>query len=215
MKTSLLTNNPLTLLAAMASLSATLAVGAAKYGADKPERTVSSSIQKSAFGKTPEGTEVELYTLTNQKGMVAKVITYGAILTELRGPDRHGKVGNVVLGFDSLDQYVKGSPFFGATTGRVANRIANGRFTLEGKEYTLAVNNGPNHLHGGLKGFDKVVWKAQTVKSADGPAVRFTYHSPDGEEGYPGNLDVTVTYTLTHKNGLRIDYTATSDKATP
>ena len=175
MKTSLLQKSPLTLLAAMASLSATLAVGAANYGADKPERTMSSSVQKSAFGKTPEGTEVELYTLTNQKGMVAKVITYGAILTELRVPDRHGKVGNVVLGFDNLDQYVKGSPFFGATAGRVANRIAKGRFKLDGKEYTLAVNNGPNLLHGGIKGFDKVVWSAKPINLKNGVGLELTY----------------------------------------
>ena len=215
MKTSLLQKSPLALLAAMAPLSAMLAVGAAKYGADKPERTVSSSVQKSAFGKTPEGTEVELYTLTNQKGMVAKVITYGAILTEIRVPDRHGKVGNIVLGFDTLDQYVKGSPFFGATTGRVANRIAKGRFKLEGKEYTLAVNNGPNHLHGGIKGFDKKVWRAEPMETKEGPAVKFSYTSPDGEEGYPGKLAVTVIYTLTERNELRIDYTATTDQATP
>ena len=199
----------------MAPLSAMLAVGAAKYGADKPERTMNSSVQKSAFGKTPEGTEVELYTLTNHKGMVAKVITYGAILTEIRVPDRHGKVGNIVLGFDTLDQYVKGSPFFGATTGRVANRIAKGRFKLEGKEYTLAVNNGPNHLHGGIKGFDKKVWRAEPMETKEGPAVKFTYTSPDGEEGYPGKLAVTVIYTLTERNELRIDYTATTDQATP
>src|SRR5216683_5755481 len=215
MKTALLQRSPFTLLAAMASLSAMLAVGAAKYGADKPERTMSSSVQKSAFGKTPEGTEVELYTLTNQKGIVAKVITYGAILTELRVPDRHGKVGNVVLGFDSQDQYVKGSPFFGATTGRVANRIAKGRFKLDGKEYILAVNNGPNHLHGGTKGFDKKVWRAEPMETKEGPAVKFTYTSPDGEEGYPGNLAVTVIYTLTERNELRIDYTATTDKVAP
>jgi aldose 1-epimerase len=157
----------------MTSLSALLAVGAAKYGPDKPERIMSSSVQKSAFGKTPEGIEVEIYTLTNQKGMVAKVITYGAILTELRVPDRHGKVGNVVLGFDNLDQYIKGSPFFGATTGRVANRIAKGRFKLDGKEYTLAVNNGPNHLHGGIKGFD-IDYTASTDKATP---VNLTNHS--------------------------------------
>jgi aldose 1-epimerase len=142
-------------------------------------------------------------------------MTYGATLTELHVPDKDGKRGDVVLGFDSLAPYLKGVPYFGATVGRVGNRIAKGKFTLDGKEYTLAVNNGPNSLHGGLKGFDKQVWTAEPIKSADGPAVKFTYHSPDGEEGYPGNLDVTVVYTLTNKNGLRIDYTATTDKNTP
>jgi aldose 1-epimerase len=129
-------------------------------------------------------------------------------------------MGDVVLGFDSLDpyvsdQYIKSCPYFGATVGRVANRIAKGKFTLDGKEYTLAVNNGPNSLHGGIKGFDKVVWKAEPVKSGEGAAVKFTYLSPDGEEGYPGNLNVTVVYTLTNKNSIRIDYTATTDKDTP
>ena len=172
-------------------------------------------MKKTAFGKLDDGTVVELYTLTNAHGLTAKIMTYGAILTELHVPDKDGKEGDVVLGFDNLAQYVKGHPYFGSTVGRVANRIAKGKFTLDGKEYTLAVNNGPNHLHGGLRGFDKVIWKAQIVRSADGPSVRFSYHSPDGEEGYPGNLDVTVTYTLTNKNGLRIDYAATTDKATP
>src|SRR5260370_21386844 len=197
MNTALLQKSPLTLLAAMTSLSAMLAVGAAKYGADTPERNMWSSVQKSAFGKTPEGTEVELYTLTNQKGMVAKVITYGAILTELRVPDRLGKVGNVVLGFDNLDQYVKGSPFFGATAGRAANRRAKGRFMFDGKEYTLAVNNGPNHLHGGIKGFDKKLWRAEPMETKEGPAGKFTYTSPDGEEGYPRKLAVPAVSTLT------------------
>ena len=130
-------------------------------------------------------------------------------------PDKSGALGDVVLGFDNLDQYLKGDPYFGAIVGRVANRIAKGKFTLDGKEYTLAVNNGPNSLHGGLKGFDKVVWKASEEKNTEGPAVKFTYTSADGEEGYPGTLNVTVVYTLTNRNGLRIDYTATTDKDTP
>jgi aldose 1-epimerase len=142
-------------------------------------------------------------------------MTYGATLTELHVPDKSGTMGDVVLGCDNLGQYLKGSPYFGATVGRVGNRIAKGKFTLDGKEYTLAVNNGPNALHGGIKGFDKRVWAARTVRSDDGPAVRFTYHSPDGEEGYPGNLDVTVTYTLTNQNALRLDYSAKTDKDTP
>jgi aldose 1-epimerase len=174
-----------------------------------------ASVKKNTFGKLEDGTVVEIYTLSNAGGMSARIMTYGATLTELHVPDKAGKTGDVVLGFDNLAQYVKGHPYFGSTVGRVANRIAKGRFNLEGKEYTLAVNNGPNHLHGGLKAFDKVVWKAEPVKSADGAAVRFSYHSPDGEEGYPGNLDVTVTYSLTNQNALRIDYTATTDRATP
>ena len=172
-------------------------------------------IEKKPFGKTPEGKDVDLYVLTNAKGMVAKVMTYGAILTELDVPDRDGKVGDVVLGFDDLKGYLGGHPFFGATVGRVANRIAKGKFTLDGKEYTLATNNGPNALHGGLKGFDKKLWQAEQVPAENGVAVKFTYRSPDGEEGYPGTLTASVTYTLTNDNELRLDYTATTDKATP
>src|SRR5262249_31149830 len=163
--------------------------------------------QKQSFGEASDGTEVDLYTLTNTSGLTAKIMTYGAILTELDVPDRHGKSEDVVLGFDNLRDYLSGHPYFGATVGRVANRIAKGRFTLDGKEYKLAINNKPNALHGGLKGFDKVVWKAEPVTAADGAAVKFTYVSKDGEEGYPGNLTATVTYTLTNQNELRIDYT--------
>lgn len=178
-------------------------------------QSAQAGIEKTEFGKLPDGPVIDLYTLTNANGLVAKIITYGAILTELHVPDKNGKLGDVVLGFDNLDQYAKGHPYFGATVGRVANRIALGKFTLNGKDYTLAVNNSPNHLHGGVKGFDKVVWKAEPTRSKDGPAVKLTYRSPDGEEGYPGNLDVTVVYTLTNKNALRIEYTATTDQDTP
>ena len=166
------------------------------------------------FGKTPEGTPVEKYVLSNGK-MTVKVITYGAIITEIDVPDRNGKVADVVLGFDSLEGYLGSHPYFGAATGRVANRIAKAKFTLDGKEYKLAANNGPNTLHGGLKGFDKVVWKASDVSGPAGPAVKMSYLSPDGEEGFPGNLSVSVTYTVTADNELRIDYSATTDKATP
>jgi aldose 1-epimerase len=166
------------------------------------------------FGKTPEGTPVELYVLKSGT-MTAKVMTYGAILAELHVPDRTGKIADVVLGFDTLAGYLAGHPYFGATTGRVANRVAGGKFTLDGKDYTLAVNNGPNSLHGGLKAFDKVVWKAEDASGPAGPAVKLTYVSPDGEEGYPGNLTVTVTYTVTPDHELKIDYTAVTDKATP
>jgi aldose 1-epimerase len=175
----------------------------------------SAGVVKKPFGTTTDGTPIDLYVLTNSKGAVAKVTNYGAILTELHVPDRNGKMADVVLGFDNLKDYLAPHPFFGANAGRVANRIAKGKFTLDGKQYTLATNNGPNHLHGGKKGFDKVVWKAEEVKSSHGPAVRFSYTSPDGEEGYPGNLHATITYTLTNDNGFQVDYTATTDKATP
>jgi aldose 1-epimerase len=155
----------------------------------------------------------EIYTLSNGNGMKAKVTSFGAILTELQVPDRSGKLNDVVLGFDSVKEYQAGHPYFGSNAGRVANRIAKGRFTLDGKEYKLATNNGPNTLHGGLKGFDKVFWKPQL--SQDKSTITFKYLSPDGEEGYPGNLTATVTYTLTPANELRVDYSATTDKPTP
>jgi len=174
------------------------------------------ALLQSEFGKMPDGTGVTLYTLENQHGLVARITNYGAILTELHVPDRNGRTANVVLGFDNLEQYLKGHPGFGATIGRVANRIARGKFTLDGKEFTLALNNGPNHLHGGIKGFDKFVWKSRALHcTASEAAVEFTYFSRDGEEEYPGNLSVTVVYTLTSKNELKIDYTAATDKATP
>jgi aldose 1-epimerase len=173
---------------------------------------MTAQAQKSSFGKLPDGTAVDLYTLTNANGLIAKITNYGTIIAELHVPDRKGKLGDVVLGFDNLAQYLKGHPCFGCTVGRVANRIAKGRFTLDGKTYSLAINNGPNHLHGGLKGFDKKLWKAE---AQSGAAVKFAYISPDGEEGYPGTLDVAVTMTLTDANELRLDYRATTDRATP
>src|SRR4051794_23315078 len=171
-------------------------------------------VERMDFGKTSEGTPVELYVLSGGR-VTAKVMTYGAIVTELHVPDRRGKTADVVLGFDDLAGYLAGHPYFGATVGRFANRIARGTFTLDGKDYTLAVNNGPNSLHGGRKGFDKVVWKAEEVSRPGGPAVKMTYLSPDGEEGYPGNLSVEVTFAVTDDDALRIDYAATTDKATP
>ena len=166
---------------------------------------------KSSFGQMADGAAVDLYTLTNANGLVAKIINYGTIITELHVPDRQGKLGDVVLGFDNLARYLQGHPCFGCTVGRVANRIAKGRFTLDGKIYTLATNNGPNHLHGGLKGFDKKLWKAE----APGAVVKFSYTSPDGEEGYPGTVAASVTMSLTDANELRLDYRATTDRATP
>ncbi|HVS38417.1 MAG TPA: aldose epimerase family protein [Gemmataceae bacterium] len=205
-------------------LKRTLSVGIAAFilcfagaaaAAARGAEPMKAGIEKSDFGKTEDGTPVEMYTLSNGTGMTAKIITYGGIITELDVPDRDGKMGDVVLGFDDLQGYLAGHPFFGAIIGRVANRVAKGKFTLNGKEYTLAVNNGPNSLHGGKKGFDKVVWKAEPMDSKEGPQLLLTYVSKDGEEGYPGNLSAQVLYTLTHEGQLSINYTAKTDKATP
>jgi aldose 1-epimerase len=173
-----------------------------------------SAPKKESFGKTREGRAVELYTLTNRNGVEAKITTYGGTVVSLKVPDRAGKLDDVVLGFDRLEDYQKNTAYFGALIGRYGNRIAKGRFTLDGVEYKLTTNNGENHLHGGVKGFDKVVWNARALKAADVPALELTYLSKDGEEGYPGNLSVRVIYTLTDKNELRIDYSATTDKDT-
>jgi len=171
-----------------------------------------ANLTQAAFGKLPDGSPVDLYALTNAHGLVAKIANYGTIITELHVPDRRGQRGDIVLGFDNLSQYLKGHPYFGCTAGRVANRIAQGRFTLDGHTYTLAANNGPNHLHGGLKGLDKALWQAEPQAGA---SVKFTHTSPDGDEGYPGNLAITVLVTLTDANELTIDYAATTDKPTP
>ena len=172
-------------------------------------------LEEKDFGTMPDGTTVKLFTLRNANGMVAKVTTYGAILTELHVPDRHSKLTNVLLGSDSFETYLKGFPASAAVIGRFANRIAKARFTLDGVEYKLAANNGPNHIHGGAKNFAKVVWQAKPLPPRPHEAaVQLTNFSKDGEEGYPGNLTVTVTYTLTDDNELRIDYEAGTDKAT-
>ncbi|MBI1879877.1 MAG: galactose mutarotase [Chloroflexi bacterium] len=157
---------------------------------------------------------MEIYTLTNKTGAGAKITDYGGIVLSLDAPDRSGALGDVVLGFDTLEEYLRGNPYFGALIGRYGNRIANGKFSLKGIEYTLAQNHAPNSLHGGLKGFDKVFWDARPIDSSDGSALELTYLSPDGEEGYPGTLLVKVIYTFTPDNALRIDYSATSDKDT-
>ena len=173
------------------------------------------SIQKAPYGTTSGGEAVDEYTLTNANGLEVKIITYGGIITSIRVPDRYGNMANVTLGFASLEDYeTNNSSYFGALIGRYGNRIANAKFTLDGVEYTLAANNGPNSLHGGLKGFDKVVWSAQEVEAENGVALELTYLSADMEEGFPGNLSVTVVYTLTDDNELVIDYTATTDKPT-
>ncbi|MFZ0827758.1 MAG: aldose epimerase family protein [Verrucomicrobiia bacterium] len=172
------------------------------------------TISPAPFGKTLDGTPVEIYTLQNSKGTEVRIMTYGGIVQSLKIPDQHGKFDDVVLGYDTLDGYLTNSPYFGALVGRYGNRIGGGKFTLEGKTYTLATNNGPNSLHGGLKGFDKVVWQAKPWVTTDGPSLELNYVSKDGEEGFPGNLKVTAVYTLTDSNELRLEYTATTDQPT-
>jgi aldose 1-epimerase len=172
-------------------------------------------LEETVFGRLPDGTEIEQYTLSNRNGVRVGIINYGATVRDLWVPDRDGKLGNVVLGFNDLEGYLTNAPFFGGTIGRYGNRIAKGKFTLDGKEYTLPINNGPNSLHGGKMGFNRRVWNAKSLGEANVAAVRFTYVSKDGEEGYPGNLTVSVTYTLTDDNALRISYAANTDRATP
>jgi aldose 1-epimerase len=175
-----------------------------------------AGVNRAVFGKTDDGVAVDIFTLTNAHGVEVRAITYGGIVTSLRVPDREGRLDDVVLGYDNLDGYLQNnSPYFGAIIGRYANRIAKGSFTLDGKIYRLATNNGPNHLHGGRKGFDKVLWQGEGFRSAEGAGVVFRYTSPDGEEGYPGTLTASVTYTLNDRNELIVDYLATSGKPTP
>jgi len=179
------------------------------------ESPAAMSVRESSFGKTENGQSVTLYTCTNSNGLVLKMCDYGAIVVSMETPDRDGKLANITLGFESIDGYLERHPYFGATVGRFCNRIAKGKFTLDGKTYTLATNNEPNHLHGGVRGFDRVMWTGKAVKTENEVGVSFTYRSKDGEEGYPGNLDVTVAYTLTNANELKVDFTAKTDKATP
>ena len=172
-------------------------------------------VRKESFGKTTDGTAVEIYTLTNSKGAEARIMTYGGTVVSLKMPDRKGIYDDIVLGYDSIDGYLSDpGTYFGALIGRYGNRIAKGRFTLDGKEYVLATNNNENHLHGGVKGFDKVVWTAKPAADKKGSALELTYFSKDGEEGYPGNLNVKVVYTLTENNELKIEYSAAADKTT-
>jgi aldose 1-epimerase len=174
-----------------------------------------AGIDKQSFGKTAEGTAIDSYTLTNKSGASVKIITYGARVTSIQVPDRSGKLADVALGYDDLKSYEQDQSYFGAIVGRYGNRIAKGRFTLGGVAYTLAQNNNGNHLHGGVRGFDKVVWTAASSSTtAEGPHVKLTYLSRDKEEGYPGNLIVTVIYTLTNNNELKIEYSALTDKET-
>ena len=172
------------------------------------------NIGKELFGKTPAGTEVMLYTLRNRQNLTVKIITYGGIITGLQAPDKEGKTADVVLGFNTLEEYLGEHPYFGAIVGRYANRIAGGRFMLNGTEYKLAINEEKCHLHGGNTGFDKVVWDAEEIKSDKWVGVRMSYLSKDGEEGYPGNLRVTVTYQLNNQSELAVEYEAVTDKPT-
>jgi len=195
-------------------MAVTLAVALLAMGAHAKESKQKMKTEKQAFGKLPDGTPVDLYTLTNANGVEMKVMTYGGIVISLKTPDRNGKLEDIVLGYDNLQGYLDKTPFFGALIGRYGNRIGKGQFTLNGKTYQLPKNDGENTLHGGNKGFDKVVWTAKPLNIKDGAALELTYLSKDGEEGFPGNLSVRVVYTLNNKNEWRIDYSATTDKDT-
>jgi len=189
-------------------------------GCDTMSNSSKGTITKSDFGKMPDGTPIELYTLRNSKGMEATIMTYGGIVTSLKVPDKNGNFGDLVLGFDNLDGYVNATyqramPYFGALIGRYGNRIGGAKFTLNGATYTLPANNGANTLHGGPRGFDKVVWQVEEAEVGErGPKLELTYLSKDGEEGFPGNLTVHATYTVTEDNALEVEFKATTDKDT-
>lgn len=178
-------------------------------------KKIDKRIQGEVFGRMPDGRDVELYTLVNADGLRARIITYGAIVVSLEVPDRYGKLADITLGYDRLEEYVMNPSYFGAIVGRYANRIGKGRFLLNGVEYQLATNNGENHLHGGIKGFNKVIWDAEPFEQDQAAGLKLSYLSKDGEEGYPGNLSCTVTYTLFDNNEFEINYSAKSDKPTP
>jgi aldose 1-epimerase len=173
------------------------------------------TIEKDKFGATVDGVTVDRYALRNARGLTVRLITYGATVTELWTPDRNGKLADIVLGFDRLAPYEGNHPYFGCIVGRVAFRIAQAEFTLDGKTYQLTRNDGPHHLHGGTRGFSRAVWRAEVLARSEAPAVRFTHRSSDGDQGYPGTLEVAVIYCLTDENELKIDYTATTDRPTP
>jgi len=194
---------------------AALSTWACQPAAPPRPSAAAAHLERSAFGKIADGTPVDMLTLTNPHGIELKAITYGGIIASLRTPDRSGRLDNIVLGYDSVRGYLKSSPYFGAIIGRYGNRIAKGRFELDGRTYQLATNDGPNHLHGGAKGFDKAVWHAEPLQSGDDVGIRWTHTSPDGDEGYPGTLSVTVTYTLTARDELIVEYEATTDLPTP
>ena len=192
--------------------SPTEAPASSSTAAQAPPRT--AAMTRSSFGTLPGGQAVEAFTLTNARGMEVKAITLGGIITSLKVPDKAGQPADVVLGYDTLGGYLDKSPFFGTIVGRYGNRIGKGTFTIDGRKYSLPLNNGPNHLHGGPKGFDKANWKAEPFERGDGLGIVFTHTSPDGDMGYPGTLQAKVTYTLTNDNSLRVDYEATTDKPT-
>jgi len=194
------------------SLSAVLLLIAFFACTSEQNQMAEQQVVTEEFGTMDDGRSVQLFTLTNENGMEVSITNYGGIVTSIKVPDKDGNIEDVVLGFDDLEKYKSGHPFFGAITGRYANRIANGQFELNGETYQLATNDGENHLHGGNEGFDKKLWDAEVNEEEN--SVTLSYLSPDGEEGYPGNLDVDVTYTLTEENELQIDYRATTDKAT-
>jgi aldose 1-epimerase len=198
-------------------VSASLAPLTSARAADSEAAVPPARVEERVFGRTPEGETVMLYTLRNAGGMTVKLMSRGAAITELRVPDREGRFASVVMGADTLDAYLSGYNATASVIGRVANRIANARFTLDGTEIQVTPNAGKHHIHGGRKGFAQVVWQGEALPPVDprSAAVRFQYRSRDGEEGYPGNLDVSVTYTLTDDDELRLDYTATADKPTP
>jgi aldose 1-epimerase len=205
-------SSPFGIAARVVVLAAVVATVGALNGAPSGA-TTRSTISKEAFGTTPAGERVDRYTLSNGR-MRVRILTYGGILQTIEVPDRRGRSGNVTLGFDNLTDYVERSPYFGCITGRYANRIANGRFTLDGETYELPINNDPNSLHGGTVGFDKHVWAATELRNSGGVGLRLTFTSPAGDQGYPGTLRATVTYTLTKDNGIRMDYRATTDAPT-
>jgi aldose 1-epimerase len=190
-------------------------VGACGAQGVETKGVATMTTEREPFGTTPAGEEVDLYTLVNAKGLRARIMTYGAIVVSVETPDRDGKLADVTLGYDTLEEYIKDNPYFGSVVGRYGNRIGNARFTLDGVEYALAANDGENHLHGGIKGFDKVVWRAEPAEREDAVGLKLNYVSKDGEEGYPGTLTCTLTYLLTNDNELRISYEAETDKPTP
>lgn len=187
---------------------------AALLAAPPPATATKPTVAKAEYGRTPEGAAVDVYTLTNANGLEVRAITYGAYVVSLKTPDRQGRLDDVVLGFDTLDGYLRSGSHMGSVVGRYGNRIASAKFTLDGRTYPLAANDGVNHLHGGVKGFDRHVWTGEAVRKGEDVGVRFTLVSPDGDEGYPGRLETTVTYTLTPKNELVVEYEGTTDKPT-